>query len=662
MANVKITELTAATALTGTDVLPIVDVGADATKKVSVSDLLRNLPDGTAAAPALAFADDQNTGVLSPAENELAFATTGTQRLVIDSSGRVGIGTNSPAYALSVAATGTSTVQVLSGGNTNLSRIMFGDSDAAGPGYIWYGHSDNSLQFGANSNERMRIDSSGNVGIGTTSPGGTLHVDASGGATVRVSRISSNASKYGQLEHDGTNTTLTSTDNLLFNANSSERMRINSSGNVAIGHSSPSHRLDVKSASAGQYFINGKNSAGTDIFQVYESSVGDGRNGMLYLYNGAGTNDVKLSTNGASFFNAGNVGIGTTSPGFKLHCVEDGSFAGICASSNVTADALASRFALGNSVGTARFTVNMKGGSNELAYLGSEGNFPFYFQTNGAERMRLDASGRLLVGMSSALSGGNSQYALIQTLGNTAGATGNARVVIGRGEAATSMSSGDSIGEVNFTDNTSAEFAQIQAFVDGTPGSNDYPGRLVFSTTADGASGPTERMRISASGQIKATCDGGLLAYRPTATTTAVLIAGYSNVTGTEVAQFIVRTNGDVESRTNSYAAISDLKLKENIYDASSQWEDIKGVRVRNFNLIGDNTQPQIGVIAQEIELVSPGLVTESPDFDENGNDLGTATKSVKYSVLYMKAVKALQEAMDRIETLEAKVAALEAQ
>jgi hypothetical protein len=50
----------------------------------------------------------------------------------------------------------------------------------------------------------------------------------------------------------------------------------------------------------------------------------------------------------------------------------------------------------------------------------------------------------------------------------------------------------------------------------------------------------------------------------------------------------------------------------------------------------------------------------ESPDRDEDGNDLGTVTKSVNYSVLYMKAVKALQEAIERIEQLEAKVAALE--
>ena len=67
----------------------------------------------------------------------------------------------------------------------------------------------------------------------------------------------------------------------------------------------------------------------------------------------------------------------------------------------------------------------------------------------------------------------------------------------------------------------------------------------------------------------------------------------------------------------------------------------------------------QIGLVAQEAEVVSPGLVDEHIDRDEDNNDLGTTTKSVKYSVLYMKAIKALQEAMSRIETLEAEVAAL---
>ena len=69
----------------------------------------------------------------------------------------------------------------------------------------------------------------------------------------------------------------------------------------------------------------------------------------------------------------------------------------------------------------------------------------------------------------------------------------------------------------------------------------------------------------------------------------------------------------------------------------------------------------QLGVIAQELESSGmTNVVYESIDRDIDGNDLGTTTKQVKYSILYMKAVKALQEAMDRIETLEAQVQQLE--
>jgi hypothetical protein len=114
--------------------------------------------------------------------------------------------------------------------------------------------------------------------------------------------------------------------------------------------------------------------------------------------------------------------------------------------------------------------------------------------------------------------------------------------------------------------------------------------------------------------------------------------------------------DGDLENTNNSYAGLSDIKLKENIVDANSQWDDLKTFQVRNYNFkpeTGYSTHTQIGLIAQEVELISPGLVSESPDRDEDGNDLGTVTKSVNYSVLYMKAVKALQEAMERIEVLE---------
>jgi hypothetical protein len=127
--------------------------------------------------------------------------------------------------------------------------------------------------------------------------------------------------------------------------------------------------------------------------------------------------------------------------------------------------------------------------------------------------------------------------------------------------------------------------------------------------------------------------------------------------------KLVIEGDGDVKNANNSYGAISDEKLKENIVDATSQWDDIKAVRVRKYSLKEhDLDSPNmLGVVAQELESAGMnGLVSESIDRNEDNEDLGTVTKSVNYSILYMKAVKALQEAMDRIETLEAKVETLE--
>ena len=123
--------------------------------------------------------------------------------------------------------------------------------------------------------------------------------------------------------------------------------------------------------------------------------------------------------------------------------------------------------------------------------------------------------------------------------------------------------------------------------------------------------------------------------------------------------------NGTYDSRNNDYGAFSDIKLKENIVDATSQWDDVKAIKFRNFNFKKDDpSKKMLGVIAQELESISPGLIEDIPDKEENseGNmvETGEVTKHVRYSVLYMKAIKALQEAMIKIETLEAKVAALE--
>ena len=123
-----------------------------------------------------------------------------------------------------------------------------------------------------------------------------------------------------------------------------------------------------------------------------------------------------------------------------------------------------------------------------------------------------------------------------------------------------------------------------------------------------------------------------------------------------------IRQGGNILNANNTYGSLSDVKLKENIVDANSQWNDIKALKVRNFNFKDDPDKVKmLGLVAQEAEAVSAGLVETQNDIEVDektgeGKPVGT-TKYLKYSILYMKAIKALQEAMARIEVLEAKVA-----
>ena len=149
--------------------------------------------------------------------------------------------------------------------------------------------------------------------------------------------------------------------------------------------------------------------------------------------------------------------------------------------------------------------------------------------------------------------------------------------------------------------------------------------------------------------------DAGLHMNNSTTSGGISLILLYSSHSTTDQTKFEVTSEGNVKSRTNSYAGFSDERLKEQIVDASSQWDDIKAIEIKNFKFISnldDADNPKmLGVIAQQVEKVSPNLVEIDPKDD---------MKTVKYSLLYLKAVKALQEAMTRIETLEAKVKTLE--
>ena len=187
----------------------------------------------------------------------------------------------------------------------------------------------------------------------------------------------------------------------------------------------------------------------------------------------------------------------------------------------------------------------------------------------------------------------------------------------------------------------------------------DSSGNLLVGTTTSDA-----RIRVSGGGTVgRFVADGGSYTGNVISADTSGTAAGTGfNLILLQAGganQFRVLGNGNAQNTNNSYGAISDVKLKENIVDASTKLADLMQVKVRNYNLIGSTTK-QIGVVAQELETVFPSMIDETTDKDTEGNDLGTTTKAVKYSVFVPMLIKAIQEQQALITQLTARITALE--
>jgi hypothetical protein len=285
----------------------------------------------------------------------------------------------------------------------------------------------------------------------------------------------------------------------------------------------------------------------------------------------------------------------------------------------------------------------------------------------------------LLVGTSTSI-GGAAQFQVATTTAsniaefsrNNADAFGG-RLTFSKGRGGTTIvNNNDTLGTISFRGSDGVDLnsaaASIDAYVDGTPGADDMPGRLVFSTTAATESSPTERMRITSGGNVligKTSSDftvngcelsstGGVFTRTAEALTAnrqgsdgIVVVLRRSNVTVGSIS---------VTTSATAYNTSSDYRLKENVVPLTGAADRVKQLQVHRFNFIADPGKTVDGFLAHEAQAVVPEAVHGTKDaVDADGNPV---YQGIDQSKLVPLLTAALQEALQKIETLEARLTA----
>jgi len=515
--------------------------------------------------------------------------------------------------------------------------------------------------FTINDNGAVDLYYDNSVKLATTSTG----IDVTGTATMDGLTVTKASGDIATLEGSGTTSNVQA--NLVFNPVYDVNARIVSA-------------RDGSGLFSRIAFETGVDNTGNTIQRLNIGSHGD-----ISFYEDTGTTP-KLFWDAS----AESLGIGTSSPAFVLD-VAHASDNGLARFTSGDADAY---ITIGD--------VNSTSAHNKIGVITHD----MYFNTNGSERMRIDSSGNVGIGTASpatkldfGVTGNGTQVINLRKSANSVAGLGiNAEYgvrIAGPSDATAPVSFGsiavadgvtftermriDSSGNVGIgtssplnqlvisegTGQHGIEFAAgttsyIQAYDRATSDYGDL--KIDAQTIAFGTDNGSERMRIDSSGNLlvgktsTSTASRGLI-IEDTGEVISTLPSGNTFLLhDTNAYKFYVNANGGIYNYSGNNVNLSDEREKKNIEPLESQWDSLKQWSLKKFhyNADGDSDNKKLGVIAQEVETHNPEVI------DEFNVDDKTTRMAVKEQQMMWMAIKALQEAQTRIETLEARVTELE--
>ena len=398
------------------------------------------------------------------------------------------------------------------------------------------GKQNGGLQFVIGSASHTHaMTQAGYVGIGTGNPTSLFHMSGSApritltdtAGTDDIAKIFSTGGSLYFQQRDGS-----SHGNIIFrtedNSGAEERLRINSSGKISQGGHTPSYEYDLRGTGLQSILIGSENAggamlildgdsngdgAGTDYGSILHSADGNieinnRKSGSIIFKNTSSeTERLRINSTGTTIFK----GAGGSVDQIKIE--SHGGGAGIFISNfqGVDAGDASSRLGVGKNDNALIF-MNASGSQVQNFAIGTTDAVPLVFSTSNAKRLVIDSDGAVNIGSNPAqATGAYTQYAVLTAKGYPANETSASILALVRGNNTTSTAAGHTLGRIVFSDKQAGEYAMIEGQAEHNGAVGDTPGRIIFATTTDGATSPTEKIRIDWGGNLDLTGGGNII-------------------------------------------------------------------------------------------------------------------------------------------------------